>query len=56
MILGVATVSTLMIGFLAGLLTFKRSQQWCARCGATKKCPDPVCTGSPARVNAGHFS
>jgi hypothetical protein len=29
-----------MLGFLAGLFTFKVKAQWCANCGATLACPD----------------
>jgi hypothetical protein len=35
-----AAVAVLLVGFLAGLLTFKRSLQWCPACGATLRCPD----------------
>jgi hypothetical protein len=37
----VATTSAALLGFLFGLLTFKRSEQWrsfCV-CGVTKTCP-----------------
>jgi hypothetical protein len=30
----------LVAGFAAGLLTFKRSSNWCPTCGATLRCPD----------------
>jgi len=33
-----ATGTALILGFLAGLLTFKRSLQWCRTCGATLDC------------------
>jgi hypothetical protein len=48
-----AVISALLVGFLAGLLTFKRKQQWCDRCGAVKTCPDRVCVATstlPAKV------
>jgi hypothetical protein len=53
MALALVAISSLLIGFLAGLLTFKRKQQWCERCGAVKTCPDRVCTATsirPAKV------
>lgn len=27
------------MGFLAGLLTFRRAQRWCPACGSTLACP-----------------
>jgi hypothetical protein len=38
MIVGVAVVASLVVGFMAGLLTFKRSEQWCPEHGTTKAC------------------
>ena len=32
-------MAALLLGFFAGLLTFKRSQQWCPSCGTTLCCP-----------------
>jgi hypothetical protein len=31
-----------LIGFVAGLLTFRRASQWCGTCGVTLTCPDPT--------------
>jgi hypothetical protein len=40
-LLPIAAISAaLMLGFLAGLLTFKRSLRWCRTCGAILTCPD----------------
>jgi hypothetical protein len=36
-----AVVAALMLGFLAGMLTFKRSLQWCRNCGGLT-CPNCV--------------
>ena len=36
-------VAALLVGFLAGLLTFKVKTQWCPKCGAVKSCP--ACAG-----------
>ncbi|MEV0726556.1 hypothetical protein AB0I37_27720 [Micromonospora purpureochromogenes] len=33
-----AISAALVLGFLAGLLTFKRSLQWCRICGASLAC------------------
>jgi hypothetical protein len=44
----VTTLVALLIGFLAGLLTFKQKSQWCPGCGATKRCPDAACAGEAA--------
>ena len=34
----VVAVLTLVVGFVAGLVTFKRSRLWCVECGATLRC------------------
>jgi hypothetical protein len=39
MIVLATTAATLLIGFLAGLFTVKRSERWCATHGITKTCP-----------------
>jgi hypothetical protein len=55
---GVA-LAAIIVGFIGGLVTFKRSSIWCPSCGATLRCrecsPQPAArgadtTGSPARV------
>lgn len=38
----------LVVGFLAGLLTFRVKQRWCPTCGATLACPDPTYHSNPA--------
>jgi hypothetical protein len=35
-----ALVGAVLLGFVAGLWTLKRSQQWCKACGSTLTCPD----------------
>lgn len=35
-----AAAAGLVIGFLAGLVTFKRSLRWCSGCGAVLRCPE----------------
>jgi hypothetical protein len=32
--------SALVVGFLAGLLAFRRKSRWCPTCGSTFTCPD----------------
>jgi hypothetical protein len=34
----VITVAALLVGYLAGLLTFKRSNRWCPACGSSLVC------------------
>jgi hypothetical protein len=38
MVIGLAVTASSIIGFLAGLLTFKRSERWCPQHGTTKVC------------------
>jgi hypothetical protein len=33
-----AVIIALMLGFGAGLMTFKRSSMWCPGCGKTLRC------------------
>jgi hypothetical protein len=47
--LGLVVVAALVLGYLAGLLTFKVKQHWCGVCGATLVCPEPH-HHRPARV------
>jgi hypothetical protein len=35
----VAVILAMLLGFLAGLLSFKVKCRWCARCGTVKSCP-----------------
>jgi hypothetical protein len=37
-----AVIVSLVLGFLAGMRTFKRSLQWCSNCGLTLTCPGCV--------------
>jgi hypothetical protein len=41
-----AVISALLVGYLAGLLSFKIKDRWCPHCGAT--------TSELARQRAGH--
>ena len=34
-----AALPTLVLGFLAGLLTFRQKSRWCPHCGVTLTCP-----------------
>jgi hypothetical protein len=35
----VTVLAAMLIGFLAGLLSFRVKSRWCATCGAVKSCP-----------------
>jgi hypothetical protein len=35
-----SVVAALLVGFLAGMLTLKRSTRWCPMCGMALRCPD----------------
>ncbi|XVU27661.1 hypothetical protein ACQPZJ_11680 [Actinoplanes sp. CA-054009] len=48
MILGMVTVIALLVGFLAGLTSFKKTNEYCDRHGVTRLCP--LCT----ETHAGH--
>jgi hypothetical protein len=37
--LAIAALVASLIGFLAGLLTFRAKQRWCPECGLTLTCP-----------------
>lgn len=47
--IGIAVTVALVVGFAAGLLTFKRASQWCGHCGLTKVCPQ--CTDGATQVS-----
>jgi hypothetical protein len=48
-----AVTAALVIGFLAGLLTFKRKQLWCPEHGETMRCPSCAEENAPMRSH-GH--
>ncbi len=35
-------LSGVVVGFVCGLLTFRRSLRWCPTCGETLRCPRRV--------------
>jgi hypothetical protein len=41
MTLIITATAVATVGFLAGLLTAKKSEHWCPVCGVTLQCPDP---------------
>ena len=45
-----AVIAAMVIGFLAGMLTLRKSQQWCPRCGSTMRCPEPHDTPGVRRL------
>ncbi len=48
----IAALSALLLGFVAGLVTLKRSSRWCPACGAVLRCTE--CAGQPSRFEAAH--
>jgi hypothetical protein len=48
-LLAATIITAIAVGFLAGLLTFKRSLRWCRHCGQTLSCAD--CSGRPTTVH-----
>jgi hypothetical protein len=50
----VTVVLAMLLGFLAGLLSFKVKSRWCAECGMVKTCPrcpgwaDPLAAQGPS--------
>jgi hypothetical protein len=42
-----AATAAVILGFLAGLLTFRQKSRWCPACGATFACPDVGCPAAP---------
>ncbi|GID29209.1 hypothetical protein [Paractinoplanes brasiliensis] len=54
MILAIAVTAALLAGFLTGLLCFKKTNQFCGRCGVTRVCPIcPPPAPQPARKTSG---
>ena len=35
----VTCTAAVIVGFLSGLLTFRKAQRWCPSCGSTLACP-----------------
>ncbi|MEU8821154.1 hypothetical protein [Actinoplanes sp. NPDC048796] len=50
MILGIVVVAALLVGFLAGLVSFKKTNEYCERHGVTRLCP--LCTEDHPRASA----
>ena len=49
-VIGIA-VFALILGWVVGMLTFRRTLRWCPRDGASLTCP--VCDGRPIGANSG---
>ncbi|MBB2947415.1 hypothetical protein FB565_007183 [Actinoplanes lutulentus] len=47
----IAATSALLVGFLAGLISFKVKSRWCPRCGATTTVDLPAATTLPHPPN-----
>jgi hypothetical protein len=45
-----ALVGVALLGFVAGLLSFKIKNRWCPHCGLTLRCPDCAGTASVPSV------
>jgi hypothetical protein len=50
MIITIAVLTALLIGFVAGLVSFKRTNEFCGRHGVTRTCPicKPDLAGRPS--------
>ncbi len=48
----IAALPVLLLGFVAGLATPKRSSRWCPACGAVLRCIE--CVGQPSWFEAAH--
>jgi hypothetical protein len=46
----ITIIFAVLLGFLAGLLSFKVKTRWCSTCGAVKSCP--TCAGWAKAANA----
>jgi hypothetical protein len=53
MILGIAVGAALLVGFLIGLLCFKKTNEYCGRCGVTRECP--VCSSAAQCEDQVHY-
>jgi hypothetical protein len=47
----IGVIPALLVGFIAGLVTYRKSRRWCTACGATLHCPD-CAEGLSGRVSA----
>lgn len=50
----IGTVVAVLLGFLAGLLSFKIKTRWCGTCGTVKSCPRCAGWASSALGASGH--
>ena len=39
MVIGIVIGTALLAGFLAGFVCFKKTNEFCGRCGVTRECP-----------------
>ncbi len=46
----IAVLPALLMGFVAGLVTLRRSSRWCPACGAVLRCTE--CAAQPTRFEA----
>ena len=52
----IAATSALLVGFLAGLISFKVKSRWCPQCGAMTTADLPAATAPPATPSAPSWS
>lgn len=54
----VAVIPALLVGFVAGFVTYRKSRRWCVACGATLSCPDCAmrASGRSHAAGTGHAS
>lgn len=51
MIIAIAVLAALLIGFVAGLTSFKKTNEYCGRHGVTRTCP--LCPPVDSGINRG---
>lgn len=51
MVLAVAVVLAMVVGFVAGLISYRASRRWCGVCGVSLVCPTCTDLGPPTPTN-----
>jgi hypothetical protein len=41
----IVAIAGVLLGFIAGLLSYRQSRRWCGRCGGSLACPTCVPIG-----------
>jgi hypothetical protein len=55
-VVAIAATSALLVGFLAGLISFKVKSRWCPQCGAMSTADMPAATARPATPSVPSWS